>query len=205
MNHPKTPIQGFPTRYAELQPQEDKDHPWTAAAARVYKALKKGGLIALYGNRGTGKTYMARDMANRCENYPDPWFPQKYADGTPINARPAIYSTAMMIFLQIRNTYRNDCPTSELDLMESWKDAALLVIDEIQERGESTFEDQKLAAIIDMRYQHNRPTILIANYATSREFAAAVSPSIASRMQENGGSILCDWPSFRATPHQNPA
>ena len=98
---------------------------------------------------------------------------------------------------EIRDTFRKASEKSELELMDEYAGAVLLVIDEAQERGETDFENQKLTAIIDARYQQCRPTIVIGNYLTKADFAASISPSIISRIQENGGAIHCDWPSFR--------
>jgi len=111
--------------------------------------------------------------------------------------RPAIYRTAMDVFLEIRDTFRKSSSESELELMEMFADASLLVIDELQQRGETPFESQKLTHIIDLRYRRGRPTLLIGNYADKAAFAASVDDSIISRAQELGGVINCDWPSFR--------
>jgi len=179
---------GFPTRYAGLP--LPAAGPWLECAATAAEALAEGGIVILHGGKGCGKTFMAYDIGRYGR------FPQMaYSDRSP---RPVIYKTAMRIFLEIRNTFRRGSEVSELELMDEFADAALLIIDEIQERGETLFEDQKLTAIIDARYQHRRPTLIIGNYETAEDFASSVSPSILSRMQEGGGAIHCDWPSFRA-------
>lgn len=192
----KTPLKGFPTRFKDIP--LPTDGPWFEAAKKAHLALKAGGIVVLYGDRGTGKTFMAYDLAQQAFEFSDPLFPAD--EFTPAKPRPAIYRTAMRVFLEIRDTFRHGSEKSELALMDEFSEAALLVIDEVQERGESTFEDQKLTAIIDARYQHCRPTLIIGNYAIKAEFSASVSPSILSRIQEVGGIIHCAWPSFRANP-----
>jgi DNA replication protein DnaC len=193
----KTPLNGFPNRYADLP--LPTDGPWFDAVKRAHGILKQGGIVALYGKRGTGKTFMAFDLAQHSKAFPDPCIPRP-DEYHPIRYRPAIYRTAMKIFLEIRDTFRKSAEKSELELMDELASAVLLVIDEAQERGETEFENQKLTAIIDARYQQCRPTIIIGNYSTKAEFAASISPSIVSRIQEGGGAIHCDWPSFRAMP-----
>jgi DNA replication protein DnaC len=191
----KIPLDGFPTRHKDIP--LPTDGPWFEAAQTAFKSLRKGGVVVLYGDRGTGKTFMAYDLAQAAGQFHDPLFPiNEFHQCKP---RPAIYRTAMRVFLEIRDTFRRGSERSELQVMNEFSSAALLVIDEIQERGESTFEDQKLTAIIDARYQHGRPTLIIGNYATKAEFSKSVSPSILSRMQEGGGAIQCSWPSFRGT------
>jgi len=178
---------GFPTRYAGLP--LPTGGPWLDCARITAESLAEGGIVILHGGKGCGKTFMAYDIG-RYGTFPQ----MTYSDRSP---RPVIYKTAMRIFLEIRDTFHRK-EVSELELMDEFADAALLIIDEIQERGETLFEDQKLTAIIDARYQHRRPTLIIGNYETAEDFASSVSPSILSRMQEGGGAIHCDWPSFRA-------
>lgn len=184
-----TPLKGFSKRY-EGKPLPT-DGPWFDAANRAFKLLANGGIVLLYGKRGTGKTFMSYDLSQQGMRYPDP----ARKDGCQ---RPAIYRTAMEIFLEIRDTFRRDSEFSELEVIANLSDAVLLTIDEAQERGETEFENQKLTAIIDARYRQCRPTIIIGNYATKEDFASSISPSIISRIQEGGGAIHCDWPSFRS-------
>ena len=106
------------------------------------------------------------------------------------------YKTAMRIFLEIRATYRRDSSITELEVMDNLATCRLLVIDEVQERAESEFEAQKLTAIIDDRYRHKLPTILIANL-NPQAFMATLGPSICDRCNEDGGWLEFTWPSFR--------
>jgi len=191
----RTPRENFPKKYAAL-PLPAEEGPWYEAVKCVHGMLKKGTIVVLYGNRGTGKTFMAYTLADHAEDYPDPLLP-KPAENSPDHARPAIYRTAMGLFLELRNTFRKDSEESELDIMRNLQDAVLLVIDEIQEKGETRWEDQKLTAIVDARYGAGRPTLLIGNYRTREEFESSVSPSIIDRLNEGGGAIRCNWPSFR--------
>ena len=186
------PMLGFPPRY--IGQPDPTGAAWTNAARNSYKVLKAGGIVALYGDRGPGKTRMAFELAHE-PGYPMPMVnpDDKYSS----KKRPAIYRTAMEIFLEIRGTFRHDSEASEKDVIEDLTGAVLLVIDEIQERGETRFEDQKLTMIIDNRYREGRPTMLIGNFKTAHELMAGISPSIISRIQEGGGAIHCDWPSFR--------
>jgi len=90
---------------------------------------------------------------------------------------------------------RPDKP-SEGEVIDKLVDAAFLVIDEAHVRGESVYEDNKLTHIIDERYDAMRPTMLITNLS-NKDFAAQLSPSILSRIEEIGGGIECNWESYR--------
>jgi DNA replication protein DnaC len=180
-------LKGFSKRYESIPlPTSGR---WFDTAKVAALMLANGGIVLLYGPRGTGKSFMAWDVSSH-GRFPDPAF----ADLSP---RPIINLTAMELFLQIRDTWRKSSKLSELELIDQWTSAALLVIDEIQERGETVFENQKLTAIVDARYRAMRPTLMIGNYQTPQEMSASLGSSIASRIQELGGAIRCDWPSFR--------
>lgn len=140
---------------------------------------------------------MAYELAKHAK-LPRRWFPGSTRTSF-VKVRPAVYRTAMEIFMDIRDTYRKKSDVSERDLLRFYRDASLLVIDEVQERGETPFEDRKLTHIVDGRYADCRPTIIIGNY-TREEFGTNLSPSIIDRIRENGGGVNFDWSSYRDTP-----
>jgi DNA replication protein DnaC len=107
------------------------------------------------------------------------------------------YSTAMGIFLEIRDSYRSKGP-SELEIVKRLTEASLLIIDEIQERGNTEWEDRILTHIIDLRYGAMRPTILIGNL-TVTGLNETLGTSIMSRLTENGAIMTITGPSHRNT------
>lgn len=137
-----------------------------------------GGIIALVGGRGTGKTRMAAEV---CREY------------VPHSPK---YMTAMELFLRIRSTYGGASKETEMSVIKDVSDCPLLVLDEIQERGNTEWEDRLLTHIIDQRYGNDKPTILIANL-TKKELAGSLGASIVSRLQETGGIIELTGPSHR--------
>jgi DNA replication protein DnaC len=170
---------------------------WQAAYERAKICAESGGLIVAYGGRGTGKTQMAFHLA-RHANFPNATFPTIYKNGfTPeIKPRPAIYTKAMEVFLDCKHSFnRKDSPTAK-EILEKLENAAFLIIDEAQVRGETKFEDDLLTHLIDKRYDGVRATMLITNLGR-KEFAATLSPSIISRIEQIGCGIDCNWQSYR--------
>ncbi len=155
---------------------------WRKSRKGILSQTGHGFLVALLGKRGTGKTQIAVEaILLNCRLY-----------------RPALYVTAMDVFLWIRKTFADEA-ACELDAIAEFMSPALLVIDELGERGETTWEDRLLMYVIDARYRAMQDTILIANM-TDEAFREQLGPSISDRIRECGGRITCDWTSFRVTP-----
>jgi DNA replication protein DnaC len=170
---------------------------WENAYQRAKVCAERGGLIVAYGGRGTGKTQMAFHLA-RNANFPNAEFAPIYKNGfTPeYRTRPAIYTKAMEIFLDCKHSFsRKDAPTTK-EILQKLEDAAFLIIDEAQVRGETKFEDDLLTHLIDKRYDGERATMLITNLGR-KEFAATLSPSIISRIEQIGCGVDCNWQSYR--------
>ena len=117
--------------------------------------------------------------------------------GGPVEPkRTAVYRTAMGFFLDVRATYKKDSKETERDVIAELTRPGLLVIDELQERGETAFEDRLLTHLIDARYGAMRPTIIIANL-TAKELGETLGPSIVDRVFEDGKRIDFTWDSYR--------
>lgn len=187
-------LKGFPKRYEDALPAVGDG--WQAHYRQGLATVDSGGIVVMYGAHGTGKTRMAWEIARKCT----PQDAHFAVGGIGWNAarkdRPAIYTTAVGLFLEIRDTFRADSEFSEMRVIKKYTDAGLLVIDEVQERGETDFENKKLTTIIDARYAYERPTILITNYSREK-LAATLSPAVLDRIRENGCGLHFDWTSFR--------
>lgn len=189
------PIIGQTTRHSDCVTIHGEH--WQAAYERAKVCAESGGLIVAYGGRGTGKTQMAFHLARQAK-FPNAEFAPIYKNGfTPeVKPRHAIYTKAMEIFLDCKHSFnRKDSPTAK-EILQKLEDAAFLIIDEAQVRGETKFEDDLLTHLIDKRYDGVRATMLITNLGR-KEFAATLSPSIISRIEQIGCGIECNWPSYR--------
>jgi len=127
--------------------------------------------LSFLGPRGTGKTQAATLLAFEFDSA----------------GFSACYSTAFEFFLAIKSSF-NSSTQSEDDVLKRFLSPALLVLDELQERGDTAFEDRMLAYLIDRRYRDCKATILIANLKPDA-FATALGSSIMRRVNETGGVI----------------
>lgn len=170
---------GFPARYRPEWPRP-QDGEWNGQFVSAKTKVEVGGLLALIGARGVGKTRLAAEVARDL-------FP-----------KAAYYSTVMGVFLRLRQSFHatGRGAESEADVVHGMAIAPLLILDEVQERGNSEWEDRILTHIVDRRYGDCLPTILIANL-TQAALAANLGESILSRFHETGGVLEMTGPSKR--------
>ena len=173
------PRTGWPAKYLDAVRTPPIGEEWLAAFEVAKRTVKNNGILVLYGKRGNGKTRMAAELSCIVGN--------------------SQYRTAMRFFLEVRATFRKDSDESEIDVIDRLAKTDLLILDEIQERGETAFEARLLTHLIDARYAACKPTVLIANL-TKPELAKSLGDSIVDRARENGKSIEFNWQSYRAKP-----
>ncbi len=149
--------------------------PWAMTLAKVEQSVGSGFLTALVGSRGSGKTQIAANL---------------------LCLHPGWFCSAMDFFIEIKSSFRRDSEFSEGNVIQKYLAFPLLVIDEVQERSESAWEDRLLTHLLNKRYGAKCDTLLISNQTPS-DFTASIGHSIASRMSETGGIIECNWRSYR--------
>lgn len=197
---------GLGPRHIEATADLFACEPWTQALNKLTDKLRTGFLAGLVGLRGTGKTQMASALIINClkprlistSHYEYDYEKRDHVTKTRKRyyTSSAKYITAMDIFLCIRSTYKPASKATEESVIAEMTSPKLLVIDEVQERSNTEFEDRILTHIVDIRYCNKLDTLLISNLLPD-EFAKSVGPSIASRCNETGGIIECAWESFR--------
>lgn len=167
------------------------DHPaWYETFERILNTMCEGSLSVIIGPRGTGKTQMAVELAVFTENHL--WTLRGRSD----TARTR-YTTAVEMFVTIKETYGDNAQRSEKAAIDLFVKPDLLVIDEVQERAGTEWENRLLVNIVDRRYAAMKDTILVGNLKPE-DVQCELGTSIASRAQETGGIYVADWPSFRA-------
>lgn len=164
-----SPFSGLEKRYRGEWPRP-QDEDWLQKFASVMRKVETGGIVALIGERGNGKTRMAAEAMRN-------FSPEK---GT--------YTTAMGLFLRIRASFGKMSRESEDEIVRELSRTPLLILDEVQERGNTPWEDRLLTHILDRRYASVSPTIVIANLKESA-LAECLGESIISRMEETGGIL----------------
>ena len=168
---------GIPNRH--LAPFTPSGDGWIKTDERLKARRGSGFIIALCGPRGTGKTQLAASSARE----------------SALHGKRPMYQTAMGFFLDIKESFEGK--KCEKEVVAQYCRPQLLILDEMQERGETPWEDRLLTHLIDRRYGAEKDTLLITNQ-TKEAFLESIGESVASRISETGGVAVCNWPSFRA-------
>ena len=180
---------GLPLRHREARPEAlDRTGPWAVAYDGALTVVKQGGMACVLGQRGTGKTQLATELARA-------FIITRNSERRDEDA-PVMYVRAMELFATLRGAFRKGSDQTEMDVLAKFRKVPLLIIDEIQERAQTEFEDRMLVLLLDQRYGDMKPTVLLSNLARA-ELAASLGKSIVSRIQESGTVIECNWQSYR--------
>lgn len=172
----------LPARHAENAGRFSSPDEWVAKRSAAWEIVQQGGIVALIGSRGTGKTQLAAELVVRaCRD-----------------AKRAQYAKAMDFFVELRTSFKADGEGDETSIMQRYIRPWLLVLDNVDRRGGSEWEDRMLTHLIDKRYDLGVATILIANLDLAA-FADHVGADVIDRIRDGGGLIVADWPGFRGT------
>jgi DNA replication protein DnaC len=169
-----------PLRYRETTTDSKADGWATAYSTVVAAVATRGAIVVITGEHGTGKTHLA------CEAI-------RWACWHGWTAR---YETWPDIARRWREAITGAEEGSERSIVADLDRAMLLVIDEIDIGKEGDFGDRSMRELLDRRYRNLRSTILLSNL-DAKALTKKLDPSVLSRIQETGGIVVCDWPSFR--------
>ncbi|TRO38574.1 AAA family ATPase [Pseudomonas sp. ALS1131] len=157
------------------------------AACREYAEafedhVKIGRGLLLLGGVGTGKTHLACAIAQHAVRTFEAW---------------AVVTSAAEICRVMRGSFGKGATYTEADVLEELAGPDLLVIDEIGVQSASDFSPGVLSDVIDRRYQHLRPTILVSN-RTALELSRFIGDRAVDRMRQGGGRVVgFHWASAR--------
>ena len=154
--------------------------PYSIAMARLMRMKDESGTVALLGPRGPGKTWMASAMVlHFCRS-----------------RRYALFSGAWDFFQRCREVYTDGSKDRLSGAVAHYLKPDLLVLDEIDIRSDSPFEDVTLTVLINKRYAEEKSTILISNQSVAA-FRDRIGLTIFDRLADGGDVIECPWGSLR--------
>ena len=105
-------------------------------------------------------------------------------------------STVTKIIREVRSSWKNKTSETEQDIINSYLDPRLLVIDEIGSQYGTDSERITVNEIINDRYEMMLPTILIGN-VTMSELTDIMGARVLDRVAHNGMQLVFDWKSYR--------
>lgn len=172
----------FDTFAATTQAQEG-----ALAACREYaegfeESVRTGRGLLLLGNVGTGKTHLACAIAQHVVREFEAW---------------AVVTSAAEICRTMKGSFGRGAAYSERDVLDELGGPELLVIDEVGVQSGSDFSPGVLSDVIDRRYQHLRPTVLVSN-RKPQELPQFIGDRAVDRLRQGGGRVVgFHWASAR--------
>ena len=163
----------------------DRDHAMRVArtyAERFHMHRKTGCSLVFCGRPGTGKTHLAcailREVIRR------------------YGVRGQ-YTTAFRAIQLTKESYAKQTKKSERQVLDSFQDPELLVIDEVGVQHGTEIDKLILYQVINGRYEQVKPTILISNFPES-ELVDFIGIRCMDRLREGGGAVVAfNWESYR--------
>jgi DNA replication protein DnaC len=176
------------------EPQED-----TFAFCRE-QFTEVGAIVALVGERGVGKTFIAAQL---CRERIDLWLRYHELDAPE---RPAAIPLRMGRYMKLTDLIARfkplyaDFGSIETDRLMNEREKlcmeSLLCLDELHECDDQRLKGRVLTDILDRRYANRLDTLVISN-ETEAAFRQTVGDSALSRITEHGDIVTCRWESFR--------
>lgn len=153
----------------------------TGYAQNFTEVLGKGQSMIFVGNVGSGKTHLASGIAHEV-------IKQGYQ---------ALFSTVLGAVRTVKETYRRDSAKTESEAILELIKPDLLVLDEVGVQFGSDTEKLIMFEILNGRYEHMKPTILLSNL-NIEGLGEYLGERVMDRLREGGGKMIAfDWDSYR--------
>jgi DNA replication protein DnaC len=145
------------------------------------KALSYGTSFLLSGKTGTGKTHLACAVANHIMQ----------------SGYTAVYVSSLNFISAVKRSWTAGAEVSEDELIESYVQYDLLILDELGKGTLSAKEKGMLFRLIDRRSEEERPTIGITKHA-EKMLEKMIDDDAVSRLKAGGGRCLVfSWDDYR--------
>lgn len=153
-----------------------------AYAEKWPERLNQGGGLVMCGKPGTGKNHLALAIAKHVIHE---------------HQSSALFTTALRIARLFKSTWGKSAEMTEQEVIWTYTDPDLLIIDEVGVQFGSESEKLILFEIINTRYEQMKPTILISNLPKD-ELSDFIGDRVIDRMSDGGGCTLAfTWDSYR--------
>lgn len=152
--------------------------PWQKAAKEAVmqyaenfeSKLKSGTSMILLGGVGTGKTHLSVSLLRHIIS----------------EGHSGMFISASDLFMTIRESWGDNTTRETIGKLT---DLDLLVIDEVGVQRGTDNEREIMFSVLNSRYNHMRPTILLSN-KTKSDLQQYIGLRVYDRMKENHGQIL---------------
>lgn len=186
-------IDGVPPRYADATMDgwvlTDERQEALLVQARLIAEnfgqihMVTGRNIAISGNAGSGKTYLAVAMAKEIGK----------------THRVRYVRSIRELIREQRESWRDGAVKPESECMEDFVWWGLLIIDEFGKGADSRADRDFLYELLNMRYDSKKPTMIITNF-TWKMLADFMGEQLYGRMiLEDCDKLTMAWPSYRGS------